>query len=47
VSKKCQGLFAIHHGESQRDVAVMVCIHLFDCFCTLKGLPILNGSMVT
>jgi len=41
-----QWLLAFHHGQSQRDVAVTVYIHHFDCFCTVKGSRILSGSSV-
>jgi hypothetical protein len=39
-------LLALHHGKSRCDVALIVYIHLFDCFCTLKGSTILSGSAV-
>jgi len=46
TSTECQQLLAFHYGQSQCDVAVMVHIHGFDCFGTLKGSRILSGSSV-
>jgi len=46
VSTECQRLLAFHHGWSQRDVAIMVYIHRFDCFCIVKGSSILSSSSV-
>jgi len=46
-STECQRLLAFHHGWSQRDVAVMVHIHRFDCFRMLKGSTILCASATT
>jgi len=41
-----QQLLAVHHGESQRNVAVIVYIHCCDCFCMLKGARTLSSSSV-
>jgi hypothetical protein len=41
-----QQLLAFHFGLLQRNVAVIVNIHGFDCFGTLKGSRILSGSSV-
>jgi len=46
VSTECQRLLVFHHGYSQRNVAIIVYIYRFDCFCTLKGSRILSGSSV-
>jgi len=46
ASTECQRLLAFHHGLSQRGVAVIVYIHRFDCYYTLKGSRILSGSSV-
>ena len=46
ASTECQQLLAIHYGELQHDVAVMVYIHGFDSVGTLKGSQRLSGSSV-
>ena len=46
ASTECQRLLAFHHGESQRDVAIMVYIYHFDYVCMLQGSRILSGSSV-
>ena len=46
ASMECQPLLALHHGQSQRDVAVIVYKHHFDCFWTLNSSWILSGCFV-
>jgi len=46
ASTACQWFLPFHYGQLQRDEAIMVDIHHFDCICTLKGLPIVSCSSV-
>jgi len=46
VSMDCQRLLAFHHGWSQRDIACMMYIDHFECFCTLEDLRNLSDTSV-